>query len=160
MSILITYAEEGGESTLIVRLAIAHELINAGHDVDLYPCDRAPQVRDYDAVVVGSMIKHRRWQAEAVSFLRRNAADLADRPTYLFQTAGTAQDDQSEPAQNITHLTYQIGIAGPQTFDTVGMNPGEQRERAAAWGRQVGRDLNNRLEGLTSGMWAPLPTMV
>ena len=81
MSILITYAEEGGESTLIVRLAIAHELINAGHDVDLYPCDRAPQVRDYDAVVVGSMIKHRRWQAEAVSFLRRNAADLADRPT-------------------------------------------------------------------------------
>ena len=160
MPILITYAEEGGESTLIVRLAIAHELINAGHDVDIYPCDRAPQVHDYDAVVVGSMIKHHRWQNEAVSLLRRNVADLADRPTYLFQTAGTDHDDQSEPAENITHLTYQIGIAGPQTFDTVGIDPGEQRERAAAWGREIGRDLDNRLEGLTSGMWASLTKTV
>ncbi len=148
MTILITYPDRADEATQVTRLAIAHELINAGHEVDIYPCGRTPRIEDYEAVLVGSTAGHHHWPTGAVSFLREHVAELAVRPTYLFQIADTP-GESPEPPHDLLHLLYRIGIAGPHIVH----EGADEQDQAAAWGRRIARDLDNRVEGLSSGVW-------
>jgi menaquinone-dependent protoporphyrinogen oxidase len=54
--------------------------------------DAAHNPGDYDAIVVGSAIYMMHWLKEAVEFVRRNRAVLANRPMWLFSSGPLGSD--------------------------------------------------------------------
>lgn len=93
---LITYATKSG-STAEVAEFIGKEIAKAGAEVEVHPIQDEIDLRSYDAVVVGGpMILG--WHPQAVKFLRRNQAVLAQKPLACFITAMslTKMTDESQ----------------------------------------------------------------
>lgn len=85
MKILITAASRHG-STAAIADAIARELRAAGIETDVIPPDKVRSVAGYDAVVIGSGVYIGKWLDSARLLIKRQAADLATRPVWLFSS--------------------------------------------------------------------------
>ena len=70
--ILVTYATRMG-STAEIALVIGEVLTRAGMVVTVCPCHEARDAADYDAVIIGSAVYLRRWDDDAVDYLKRQA---------------------------------------------------------------------------------------
>ena len=68
----MTYATRMG-STAEIALVIGEVLTRAGMVVTVCPCHEARDAADYDAVIIGSAVYLRRWDDDAVDYLKRQA---------------------------------------------------------------------------------------
>lgn len=119
--ILVSYATATG-TTGKVATDLATELRRQGHDVVVRACREAPVSYHFDAVVIGSAVHHRRWLDEAMRYLKAEAPDLAERPTWLFQTGPCADGEEgghvgaTPVPDQVLSYARNIGAAGPATF--------------------------------------------
>jgi menaquinone-dependent protoporphyrinogen oxidase len=116
--VLVACATKMG-STAGIADAVAGRLREAGLDVDRKAIEDVRRVDPYRAVVVGSAVYMNRWRREALTFLRRFDHELAERPTWLFQSGPL--DDSAERAEiplprPIRAHASRIGIRGFATF--------------------------------------------
>jgi menaquinone-dependent protoporphyrinogen oxidase len=148
--ILITWAGSPGQVEDVADL-VAAELVAAGHRVTVAPADRARDAWHYDAVIVGSDLRHHHWDRDAVCYLRDQAPDLAERPTFLFTTVPYGSDSTSP--QNVHRLAFAIGTALPTVF---GWQATDALRRSAVtrWAHSITTALSSRVDGLPSGHWA------
>jgi len=116
-TVLVAYATKMG-STAAIAAAIGTELRRHGHHVDVREVSIVDSIADYDAVVLGSAIYIRRWRPEAVSFLRKHAAELRDRQVWLFHSGpiGPDRDQLQAMPPNVRRLARRIGAAPAMTF--------------------------------------------
>lgn len=85
MKVLVAYASKHG-STEGIAERIAERLGAAGLEADLRPMKAARDTSGYGAFVIGSAAYLGHWQKDAIEFVRRNHAVLADRPVWLFSS--------------------------------------------------------------------------
>jgi menaquinone-dependent protoporphyrinogen oxidase len=117
-TVLVAYASRMG-STQEIATAIGDQLTGRGFDVQVVAAAAAPNARIFDAVVLGSALYTGRWDRDAVDYLRRNAPDLADRPTWLFQSgpSGPPTAIRATPTPRaVRRWADKIGLAAPTTF--------------------------------------------
>ena len=81
--ILVAYASRGG-STAGVAEAIGQTLAAGGAEVDVRSMTEIDDVTAYQALVAGSAIQAHEWLPEAMQFLRRHRAPLAQKPFAAF----------------------------------------------------------------------------
>lgn len=118
MNVLIVYGSKLGGTAGLARMlgaALEHE----GIAVDVQPADRAGDVEDYAAVVVGSALYAGRWQRDARQFVKRNADVLGTRPVFFF-SSGPLDDSASkqdiEPTRQVVRLMKRVGAVDHTTF--------------------------------------------
>jgi len=99
--ILVTYATRAG-STVEVAAAIGKTLAERGFAVDVKPIKERPEVGNYQAVVIGSVVRIGRWVSEAVEFVKKNQPALNAMPVAVFCVHGNnlEDDEQSRAARN------------------------------------------------------------
>lgn len=81
--ILVAYASKRGSTEEVAR-AIAGQLRDDGHTVDVLPAAAAPGPVDYDGVVLGGSLYIGHWHPDALRYLRRNWQALAAGPLAVF----------------------------------------------------------------------------
>ncbi|MGQ9887969.1 MAG: flavodoxin domain-containing protein [Aggregatilineales bacterium] len=93
--VLIAYASKYG-STAEIAAAIGGVLEEEGLSVTVAQASAVNDLRPYEAVVLGSAVYVGNWMAEAVSFLEKYEAELAQRPLWLFSSGPTGTGDPRE----------------------------------------------------------------
>ena len=88
--VLVAFASRHG-ATRETAATVVRELVRSGRergglDVVLAPVQREPDVVAFDAVVLGSGVYGGRWLDPALRWVDRMAADLRERPVWLFST--------------------------------------------------------------------------
>ncbi len=81
--ILVTYATRTG-STAEIAEAIGKTLVEHGAEVDVRPIQEVTDLTPYRAVVMGSAIQDKKWLPEAMQFVQKNQASLAQKPFAAF----------------------------------------------------------------------------
>lgn len=81
--ILVTYASRTG-ATAGVAEAIGAALAKRGADVDVRPMAEVSDLAPYQAVIVGSAIRHKEWLPEAMDWLQTHRAQLARKACAAF----------------------------------------------------------------------------
>lgn len=115
--VLVAYATKRG-ATAGIAAVVAAELARSGLTVDVHEVSAVDAVSEYDAVVLGSAIYLRRWQPEAVRFLRVHEPQLRERPVWLFHSGPVGPDEDPEEAlpAPVARLARRIGAAPARTF--------------------------------------------
>jgi menaquinone-dependent protoporphyrinogen oxidase len=116
--VLVVFASRMG-STGEIAATIGKQLTSRGFEVDVRPAWQAHDARNYDAVIVGSAIYLRHWDRQALEYLQAQAPDLAERPTWLFQSGpcGPATEiAHTDAPRAVVKFCQEIGIAEPTTF--------------------------------------------
>ncbi len=96
--LVIFGSRHGGTRGIAER--IAQVLRTEGLSAEVVSADRAGDIRDADAFVVGSGVYIGSWLRSAVEFLERNAATLATRPLWLFSSGplpGSTKETGADP---------------------------------------------------------------
>jgi menaquinone-dependent protoporphyrinogen oxidase len=104
VSILVAYASRHGATQEIAE-RIAERLRTAGLDAE---ARRAAEVRDaarYDAFIVGAAAYMFHWLKDATEFVKRNAAVLAERPTWLFSSGPLGTDTVDREGRDVLEVT-------------------------------------------------------
>jgi menaquinone-dependent protoporphyrinogen oxidase len=83
MTVLVTAATKHG-ATLEIAEAVARALDEQGVSAELVGINEVSDLGSYDAYVIGSGIYLGNWLKEARRFVDDHAAELAQRPTWLF----------------------------------------------------------------------------
>ncbi len=96
--ILVTYATRAG-STFEVAALVAEVLRTTGATVDVTYVRAVRELKDYDAVVIGSAIRMGQWLPEAVEFVEANCETLSHIPTAYFVVSGFLREDSPEMRQ-------------------------------------------------------------
>ncbi|MBP2328785.1 menaquinone-dependent protoporphyrinogen oxidase [Kibdelosporangium banguiense] len=115
--VLVAYATKMG-ATKGIADAIGDTIRAAGDEVTVLPANEVTDVGYYDAVVLGSALYAARWRPDAVQFLRRFRADLANRHVWLFHSGPlgeTVGKPQKTPSA-VRRMASTIGAAEPTTF--------------------------------------------
>jgi menaquinone-dependent protoporphyrinogen oxidase len=81
--LLVAYASKHG-STHEVAEAVAEQLRQHGHEVDVLPAGSVDDVERYEGVVVGGALYMGRWHGDASRFLRRHGEALEATPVAVF----------------------------------------------------------------------------
>ena len=148
--ILVVYGTRDGSAREVASV-VTGELTAAGHSVQLVTCAAAPATHHYDAVVVGSDIHHRHWLPDATGYLKHQAPDLSERPTFLYECGPVAPaprfqqaDDRADSAvpRAVRTLAWAIGTAPPVTFPTHA-SPAQQRSQSRLWAAHIVRSLDS-----------------
>ncbi|MCT8336630.1 protoporphyrinogen oxidase [Methanoculleus sp. Afa-1] len=85
MRVIVLYASMYGSTRGIAEF-IAERLRQHGLEAEARSVDAAPEIRDYDAVVIGSAVYIGHWMREATEFVRKNSGVLDGRPVWLFSS--------------------------------------------------------------------------
>ena len=85
MRVLVTAASKHGSTNDIVH-AIASALAAREIDADIWSIDAVDALDGYDAVVLGSASYMGHWLEPAQLFVHRLAAELSERPVWLFSS--------------------------------------------------------------------------
>ena len=91
MKVLVACATRHGATAGIAE-RIGERLRADGIDADVLPVSRVGDPARYDAFVVGAAAYMFHWHGDATSFIRRNRALLASRPTWLFSSGPIGTD--------------------------------------------------------------------
>lgn len=111
MQVLVAYATKSGSTADIAR-AIGDELGRMGLVPEVRPVDEVGDLRNYDAVILGSAVYIGRWRKEALRFGQRHASELRQRPVWLFESGPTdssADEGKAVPAKAAAELAKEIG---------------------------------------------------
>jgi menaquinone-dependent protoporphyrinogen oxidase len=117
-TVLVAYASRMG-STQEIAEAIGDHLTSRGFEVDVAAAVVAPNARLFGAVILGSALYMGHWELDAVDYLKRQGSDLADRPTWLFQSGPSGPPGESRPTSTpraVRRLCQKLGLAVPTTF--------------------------------------------
>ncbi len=118
MRVLVTVGSARGGTEGLGEM-VAEDLRAEGLDVDMKPPRQVGKLDGYDAVVVGGALYAFRWHKDARRFVRKHAADLKARPTWLF-SSGPLDDSASRkdipPVSGVQALMERIGARGHVTF--------------------------------------------
>ena len=109
MRVLVAYASRHGATQGIAE-RIAETLRDAGVGAEALRVTAAKSLAGYDAFVVGSAAYMFHWEKEATSFVRRNRAVIAAKPTWLFSSGplGTEPLDAEGRDQKVTAIPKEI----------------------------------------------------
>ncbi|HEX6023070.1 MAG TPA: flavodoxin domain-containing protein [Solirubrobacter sp.] len=118
-TVLVAYASKHG-STAEIAEAIADALRAGGLQADCVEAGDVASLEPYDAVVLGSAVYMRRWRRAARRFLSRHAAELEQRPFWVFSSGPVgdpANDDPkwTEPAKTIA-TAKRLGVRDHVVF--------------------------------------------
>jgi menaquinone-dependent protoporphyrinogen oxidase len=91
MTVLIAAASKHG-ATGEIAARIGTRLVERGIDIELKDIDNVGELSRYDAFVIGSGIYLGNWMKEGRRFLDAHAAELAERPTWLFASGSIVGD--------------------------------------------------------------------
>jgi menaquinone-dependent protoporphyrinogen oxidase len=101
MTLLVAYASKHGATEGITG-AIAERLRERGMPTDIQPVTDDADLRDTEAVVLGSAIYLGAWMKEAVDFAHRHAEELVGHPVWLFSSGplgAHVEDEEEQPRQ-------------------------------------------------------------
>lgn len=104
MLILVTYASRHG-STRGIAERIAERLRADGLDAEVRPAAEVRDASRYDAFVVGGAAYMFHWLKDATTFVRRNRAQLAKRPTWLFSSGPVGTDTVDKQGRDVLETT-------------------------------------------------------
>jgi menaquinone-dependent protoporphyrinogen oxidase len=93
--VLVAYASKYGATAEIAR-RIGDTLAQEGLQVKVMPVDKAPDLAQYGAVILGSAVYAGQWRKEAADFLQANEALLNEMPVWLFSSGPTGEGDPVE----------------------------------------------------------------
>ena len=99
--VLITYASWCG-STAEIAQEIAKVLSGKGETVDLIQAKNVKDLAAYKTVVLGSAIRMGKWNSEALDFVKRYQAILAQKSTAFFTVCLTLKDDTQENRSKVS----------------------------------------------------------
>jgi menaquinone-dependent protoporphyrinogen oxidase len=104
MSILVTYATRHG-STRGIAERIAERLHAHGLDAEVRPAAEVRDASRYDAFVVGGAAYMFHWLKDATTFVKRNRALLAQRPTWLFSSGPVGKETVDKQGRDVLETT-------------------------------------------------------
>jgi menaquinone-dependent protoporphyrinogen oxidase len=109
MHVLVAYASRHGATQGIAE-RIAETLRATGLQADALPAPSVKSLAGYDAFVIGSAAYMFHWEKAASSFIRRNRAAIAAKPTWLFSSGplGTEPLDAEGRDQKVTAIPKEI----------------------------------------------------
>jgi menaquinone-dependent protoporphyrinogen oxidase len=130
VSVLVAYATRHG-STRGIAERIAQRLGAAGLQVETHPVEEVRDVRSYDAVVLGCALYMFHWLKQGAAFARRNRADLASRPLWLFSSGPTGDDKVDKQGRDV------LEVSGPREIERLRatLHPRDHRVFFGAWDR-------------------------
>ena len=102
--VLVAYATRHG-STRGIAERIAERLRARGLEADTRPASEVRDASRYDAFVVGGAAYMFHWLGDATSFVERNRALLADRPTWLFSSGPLGTDTLDKEGRPVLETT-------------------------------------------------------
>ena len=79
-----------------IAARVGQVLNEAGLSTVVQPVDNVSDVREFDAVVLGSAVYAGQWRKEAAAFLTDNEYQLAERPVWLFSSGPTGEGEPAE----------------------------------------------------------------
>lgn len=131
--VLVVYADRNPTAATIARAA-GDQLSKDGIQVDVRPVSAAPDAWKYAAVIVGSPSSAGRWRKDVIHYLRAQAPDLAERPSWLFQCleAPRARDGHHVP-QVVRRLCFEVGAEPIKTF-----SENARHTDVTGWARLIG----------------------
>ena len=136
--VLIAYSGQL-PATLEVAEAVAQQLVKRGFAVDVRAVCAAQDAWKYDAVIVGSPVTSGHWDKDAIHYLRAQAPDLAERPTWLFQCsdAGSGGAYPYRLPRPVTQFCYEAGA-----HDVASFEPDQHlTDEAATWADGIADQL-------------------
>ena len=104
MSVLVAYASRHG-STRGIAERIAERLRADGLDAVARPASEVTDASRYDAFVVGAAAYMFHWLKDAITFVRRNRALLAERPTWLLSSGPIGTDTVDKQGRDVLETT-------------------------------------------------------
>jgi menaquinone-dependent protoporphyrinogen oxidase len=99
MRVLVTAASKHG-ATREIAARIGADLAERGLEVDVKRLEEIEDLAPYGACVVGSGIYLGNWLKDARRFLQAHAAELAERPTWLFASGSIVGDPPPDEDPN------------------------------------------------------------
>jgi menaquinone-dependent protoporphyrinogen oxidase len=100
MSVLVAYATRHGATRGIAE-RIADRLRADGLDAEARPAAEVRDAARYDAFVVGGAAYMFHWLGDATTFVQRNQALLAQRPTWLFSSGPVGTDTVDKEGRDV-----------------------------------------------------------
>lgn len=114
--VLVAYATKM-ESTRDIAEAIGDELRDRGLHVEVRNVCEAASPDFYDAIVLGSAVYATRWRPEAVRYVKQHAAELAQRPVWLFESGWVGKrPERVAPSPSGSRLAAHAGAEPPTVF--------------------------------------------
>ncbi len=92
LNILVCYGSKHG-STAEIAEKIAQVLRESGLNVDVFQAKKVNKLETYQAVVLGSGVYIGQWLKEASSFLKIHESELKAKPTWIFSSGPTGDED-------------------------------------------------------------------
>ncbi|MEX2557759.1 MAG: flavodoxin domain-containing protein [Actinomycetota bacterium] len=116
MKVLVTAASKHAATAEIAK-AIGETLTFRGFEVAVLPVEEVAEVRDVDAVVIGSAVYAGHWLKPAKEFVTRNAHALSTLPVWLFSSGpvGNPPKPEGDPA-DVAELVETIHPRGHHVF--------------------------------------------
>ena len=118
MRVLVAYATKSGATAEIAE-TVTNELVGMGLEAEARPAASVRDVREYDAVLLGSAIYIGRWRRDALRFAKRFAVDLLRRPVWLFDSGpldATPDAGRTESVPAADEIAKEIGAKSRTTF--------------------------------------------
>jgi menaquinone-dependent protoporphyrinogen oxidase len=116
MTVLVSAASKHG-ATAEIASALAEGLTRRGVPAEVRAPAEVSDVAGYDAVVLGSAVYMGHWLGEAKDVVSRSAADLRDRPVWLFSSGPIGEPlKPEEDAVDVAEQVEQTGAVEHRTF--------------------------------------------
>ena len=139
MPVLVVYASKHGATGEIAE-RVAQTMAAAGQQAQARPVTAAGDLTGYDAFVVGSAVYMEHWQKEAVEFVRRNRAVLADHPVWLFSSGPLGTEPVDAQGRDLTsRQSPRNSPSSPRPFIPAGI-----ASSSACWTRAGSGGANGR----------------
>ena len=111
---LVAYVTRGGSTAEIARV-IATTLSAQVAEVDLLPLNQVTDLKDYQAVVLGSAVRMSQWLPDAMKFVEQHQAQLSQVPTAFFAVhLMNIRDDEASRRSRQAYLDPIRKLVSPQ----------------------------------------------
>jgi menaquinone-dependent protoporphyrinogen oxidase len=100
MRVLVAYSSKYGATEGIAQ-RIGEGLRKRGLAVDVSRCRDVHDATGYDAYVVGSATYEFNWRKDARRFVKRNAAELAAHPVWLFSSGPLGTEEVDKDGEDV-----------------------------------------------------------
>jgi len=90
--ILVAFASKYGSTSEIAE-RIGEVLTSGGHQAEVKEVNRINDLKDYDAVIIGSAVYIGKWRKDAVRFMKVHEPELKTMRVWIFSTGPTGKGD-------------------------------------------------------------------
>jgi menaquinone-dependent protoporphyrinogen oxidase len=161
LNVLVAVASKHGSTSEIARI-IAGELRRMGVRTHVCSVAEVTDLSPYDGLILGSAVYMGRWLPEAITFVEKHRATLAELPTWLFSSGPLGRNPSLPPGDpqhlaqvmDATRATEHKIFAGRLDPSVLGLGErlivrvvhapaGDFRDwdTVVAWSREIGREL-------------------